>query len=108
MVLSVLMGGGTAGVSAGGGELDRTVAFERFVEQTLLHQEALHTKIVQVDDAEVTQQIRAVQQQPEPALDLEHAIRARALAAARAHPATQTADRACLHRAARSPVCPHV
>jgi parvulin-like peptidyl-prolyl isomerase len=63
----------------GGGELDRSIAFERFVEQTLLRQEALRTRIVQVDDAEVSQQIQAVQQQPDRALELERVMRERGL-----------------------------
>jgi peptidyl-prolyl cis-trans isomerase SurA len=63
----------------GGGEPDRTVAFAHFVEQTLLRQEARRTRIVQVDDAEVTQQIQTVQQQPDQALELEQVMRDRGL-----------------------------
>jgi hypothetical protein len=60
-------------------ENDRQVAFERLVEQTLLRQEALRTRIIQVDDAAVTQQIEAVNQQPDQALMLEQMMRERGL-----------------------------
>jgi peptidyl-prolyl cis-trans isomerase SurA len=58
---------------------ERQVAFERLVEQTLLRQEALRTRVIQVDDAEVTQQIEAVNQQPDQALMLEQVMRERGL-----------------------------
>jgi peptidyl-prolyl cis-trans isomerase SurA len=45
-------------------EVDRDRAFQRFVDQTLIRQEALRTRIVEVDDAEVTQQLHALEQQP--------------------------------------------
>jgi peptidyl-prolyl cis-trans isomerase SurA len=61
------------------GALDRMVAFERFVDEALLQQEALRTRSVQVDDAEVTQQLQTVQQQPERALELEQVTRQRGL-----------------------------
>jgi peptidyl-prolyl cis-trans isomerase SurA len=60
-------------------ENDRQVAFERLVEQTLLRQEALRTRIIQVDDVAVTQQIEAVNQQPDQALMLEQMMRERGL-----------------------------
>jgi peptidyl-prolyl cis-trans isomerase SurA len=63
----------------GEGALDRMVAFERFVDEALLQQEALRTRSVQVDDAEVTQQLQTVQQQPERALELEQVTRQRGL-----------------------------
>jgi peptidyl-prolyl cis-trans isomerase SurA len=63
----------------GEGALDRMVAFERFVDEALLQQEALRTRSVQVDDAEVTQQLQTVQQQPERAQELEQVTRQRGL-----------------------------
>lgn len=45
-------------------ELDREQAFQRFIDQTLMRQEALRTKIVMVEELEVTQQLRALEQQP--------------------------------------------
>jgi peptidyl-prolyl cis-trans isomerase SurA len=46
----------------GSDDLDRQQAFQRFVDQVLLRQEALRTRIVQVDDAEVSEQIHALDQ----------------------------------------------
>jgi peptidyl-prolyl cis-trans isomerase SurA len=46
-------------------EVDRQQAFQRFVDQALLRQEAVRTRIVQVDEAQVSQQWRELEQQPE-------------------------------------------
>jgi len=45
--------------------LDRQEAFQRFVDQALLRHEALRTRIVQVDEAEVSQYLRELDRQPE-------------------------------------------
>jgi SurA N-terminal domain len=47
---------------SGSAEVDRPQAFQRFVDQALLRQEALRTRIVQVDEAEVSQQFRDLEQ----------------------------------------------
>jgi peptidyl-prolyl cis-trans isomerase SurA len=43
---------------------DRQQAFQRFVDEVLLRQEALRTRIVQVDDAEVSQQVQELDKRP--------------------------------------------
>ncbi len=45
-------------------EAARERAFERFIDQTLLRQEALRTKIVEVGESEVAQQLRALEERP--------------------------------------------
>jgi hypothetical protein len=44
-------------------EVDRNQAFQRFVDQALLRQEALRTRVIQVDEGEVSQQLRDIEQQ---------------------------------------------
>jgi peptidyl-prolyl cis-trans isomerase SurA len=60
-------------------EGDRDRAFQRFVDQTLIRQEALRTRIVEVEDAEVTQQLHAVGQQPARQAELGKLIQERGL-----------------------------
>jgi peptidyl-prolyl cis-trans isomerase SurA len=60
-------------------EGDRGGAFQRFVDQTLIRQEALRTRIVEVDDAEVTQQLHALEQQPARREELAKLIQERGL-----------------------------
>jgi peptidyl-prolyl cis-trans isomerase SurA len=43
---------------------DRQQALQRFVDQVLLRQEALRTRIVQVDDAEVSQHVQELDKPP--------------------------------------------
>jgi hypothetical protein len=45
-------------------EVDRQEAFQRFVDQALLRQEAARTRIIQVDEAEINQYLRELEQQP--------------------------------------------
>jgi hypothetical protein len=45
-------------------EVDRQEAFQHFVDHALLRQEASRTRIVQVDEAEVNQYLRELDQQP--------------------------------------------
>jgi hypothetical protein len=49
----------------GSNDLDRQQAFQRFVDQVLLRQEAVRTRIVQVDDAEVSRHLHELDQPPE-------------------------------------------
>jgi hypothetical protein len=44
---------------------DRQQAFQRLVDQVLLRQEALRTRIVQVDDGEVNQHLQVLEQLPQ-------------------------------------------
>jgi len=60
-------------------EVDRDGAFQRFVDQTLIRQEALRTRIVEVEDAEVTQQLHALEQQPARREELAKLIQERGL-----------------------------
>src|ERR671936_1703081 len=46
------------------GAVEGDRAFQRFVDQTLIRQEALRTRIVEVEDAKVSQQLQALEQQP--------------------------------------------
>jgi SurA N-terminal domain len=46
-------------------EVDRQEAFQRFVDQALLRQEASRTRIVQVGEAEINQYLRELEQQTE-------------------------------------------
>lgn len=46
-------------------DVDRQQAFQCFVDQALLRQEALRTRIVQVGEDEVSQQVRELGQQPD-------------------------------------------
>ena len=47
---------------SGSAEVDRQQALQRFVDQALLRQEALRTRIVQVDEGEVNQHLRDLEQ----------------------------------------------
>jgi hypothetical protein len=58
---------------------DRQQAFQRFVDQVLLRQEALRTRIVQVDEAEVSQHLRELDQQPERSQELVRVMQERGL-----------------------------
>ena len=49
---------------AGAADVTREQAFERFIDQTLLRQEALRTKIVEIEETDVAQQIHALEQRP--------------------------------------------
>jgi peptidyl-prolyl cis-trans isomerase SurA len=60
-------------------EVDRHQAFQRFLDHALLRQEALRTRIVQVDAAEVSQQLRELEQQPEQGTALVRLMRERGL-----------------------------
>jgi peptidyl-prolyl cis-trans isomerase SurA len=60
-------------------DVDRHQAFERFVEQALLRQEALRTRIIQVDETEVSQHLHALDQQPERAKELVRVMQERGL-----------------------------
>jgi hypothetical protein len=46
-------------------EVDRQEALQRFIDQALLRQEASRTRIVQMDEAEMNQYLRELDQQPE-------------------------------------------
>jgi hypothetical protein len=56
------------------GNLDRQQALQRLVDQTLIQQEAIRTRIVEVDEAEVTQYLRAVEEQPDRQVGLMHVM----------------------------------
>jgi hypothetical protein len=58
---------------------DRQQAFQRFVDQVLLRQEALRTRIVQVDDAEVGQHVQALDQPPQRGKELIRVMQERGL-----------------------------
>jgi peptidyl-prolyl cis-trans isomerase SurA len=58
---------------------DRQQAFQRLVDQVLLRQEALRTRIVQVDNAEVNQHLQALDQPPQQGQALVRVIQERGL-----------------------------
>lgn len=64
---------------SGPAEVDRHQAFQRFVDQALLRQEALRTRIVQVDEAEVNQQLRDLEQPAGRGEELERVMQERGL-----------------------------
>lgn len=66
-------------------EPDRDQAFQRFIDQTLLRQEALRTKIVEVEELEVAQQLRAVEQRSGGREGLAEVMQERGLSLARVH-----------------------
>jgi len=59
--------------------LDRQQAFQRFIDQVLLRQEAVRTRIVQVDDAEVNQHVQALDQPPQRGQELVRVMQKRGL-----------------------------
>ena len=63
----------------GAAEVDRDRAFQRFVDQTLIRQEALRTRIVEVDEAEVSQQLQALEQYPARREEFAHVMQERGL-----------------------------
>ena len=60
-------------------DLDREQAFQRFGDQVVLRQEALQTRIVQVDDAEVSAEVRALDRAGERGKALARVMRERGL-----------------------------
>jgi peptidyl-prolyl cis-trans isomerase SurA len=60
-------------------QVDRRQALQRFVDQALLRQEAVRTHIVQVDEAEVSRQLRDLEQQPEQSAELRRVMQQRGL-----------------------------
>lgn len=58
---------------------DREPALQRFIDHTLMRQEALRTKIVEVAEGEVTQQLQAVEQRPDGREELGQLMRERGL-----------------------------
>jgi peptidyl-prolyl cis-trans isomerase SurA len=60
-------------------DTDRQQAFQRVVDQVLLRQEALRTRIVQVDDTEVSQHVYELDQQPERRKELVRVMQERGL-----------------------------
>jgi len=64
-------------------EVDREQAFPRFIEQTLIRQEALRTKIVEVGDVAIAQQLSALEQRPGGQEQLARVQQARGLSLAR-------------------------
>ncbi|MBI3327169.1 MAG: hypothetical protein HYZ81_10775 [Nitrospinae bacterium] len=63
--------------------VDREQAFPRFIEQTLLRQEALRTRIVEVGEAAVAQELSALEQRPGGPEQLALVLEARGLSLAR-------------------------
>jgi peptidyl-prolyl cis-trans isomerase SurA len=60
-------------------DVDRQQAFQRFVDQTLVRQEALRTRIVQVDEVEVSRYLRELNQQLEGGQELVRVMQERGL-----------------------------
>ena len=60
-------------------DVSRERAFERFIDQTLLRQEALRTKTVQAGEAEVAEQLHTLDQRPDGAEALARVIHARGI-----------------------------
>ena len=58
---------------------DREQALQRLIDHVLLRQEAIRTKIAQVEESEVLQQLHSLEQQPGRAGSLAQVIRARRL-----------------------------
>ena len=60
-------------------DVDRQRAVQRFVDQALLRQEALRTRIVQVGEDEVSQHLRELGQQPDRGQELVRVMQERGL-----------------------------
>lgn len=64
---------------SGSAEVERHQALQRFVDQALLRQEPLRTRIVRVDEAEVNQQLRDLEQPSGGGEELERVMQERGL-----------------------------
>lgn len=60
-------------------DINRQEAFQRFIDQTLIRQEALRTRVVAIDQEEITQHLHAMMEQPGRQARLAQVVQTRSL-----------------------------